>query len=66
MIDLSKSNLPDWVLWIAQDASGVWWGYQVEPLQNHHGWYENEVGKIIKLAADEPNPQWRDSLQKIL
>ena len=23
---------PDWVAWVAQDASGDWWGYEVEPL----------------------------------
>ncbi len=64
-MDISKLVLPKWVKWIAQDASGVWWGYQVEPLQNHHGWYENEVGKIIEHTSEESNPDWRDSLQKI-
>ena len=55
---------PDWVQWLAQDANGSWWGFEVEPLQNHHGWYENEVGKYIKIADGQPNPQWQNSLLK--
>ena len=64
-MDYSRLSLPDWVNWIAQDANGVWWGYQVEPLQNHHGWYENEVGQIIELARDNSNIRWHESLKKI-
>lgn len=41
---------PDWVKWIAQDSSGVWWGYSTEPLRNHCGWYENEVGDCVRLG----------------
>ncbi len=61
----NHEKLPDWVCWIAQDKTGAWWGYQVEPLQNHQGWYENEVGQIIDLGKDKPNPDWKNSLQKI-
>lgn len=64
--DFEKLNLPDWVKFIAQDSDGSWWGYSVEPLQNHRGWYENEVGRHIKLlSADEDSgcvPAWQDSL----
>jgi len=56
--------VPDWVNWLAQDADGCWWGYSVEPLQHHKGWYENEVGQHIRLAQEPPNPDWRNSLQK--
>ena len=65
MINLHTVYKPEWARWIAQDSSGAWWGYQVEPLQNHIGWYENEVGNIIKLSDDEPNPEWVDSLIKV-
>ena len=58
------TNQPDWVKWIAQDADGCWWGFEVEPLQNHHGWYENEVGQYIKLYDDKPNPKWKSTLVK--
>jgi len=56
--------IPDWVNWLAQDADGCWWGYSVEPLQHHKGWYENEVGQHIRLSQAPPNPDWRNSLQK--
>ncbi len=55
---------PQWVQWAAQDADGSWWGFEVEPLQNHHGWYENEVGQYIRLSTGEPNPHWQQSLLK--
>lgn len=57
-------EIPAWVCWIAQDRDGAWWGYQAEPLQNHHGWYENEVGRTIRLASGTPNEQWQDTLRK--
>ena len=66
MIDLDSIPVPDWVRWIAQDSTGAWWGYQVEPLQNHQGWYENEVGKIVRLFDSDPNPDWILTLKKIL
>jgi hypothetical protein len=46
---------------IAQDESGVWWGYSVEPLRNDHGWYENEVGEYLRLGVTEP-VNWTHSL----
>ncbi len=56
--------LPEWVCWLAQDADGSWWGYEVEPLEHHQGWYENELGRRIKLCCEPPNPQWQQSLIK--
>lgn len=63
--DLNNIQLPDWVRFLAQDADGSWWGYSVEPLMNHHGWYENEVGDTYKLQKTEPNPDWQNSLVKL-
>ncbi len=60
-----KQDLPEWVAWLAQDADGVWWGYQVEPLQHHRGWYENEVGRYIRVGRGEPVGQWVDTLRKV-
>ena len=37
-------RIPAGVRWIAQDSSGAWWGYSVEPLRHDSGWYENEAG----------------------
>jgi len=36
-------RIPAGVRWIAQDSSGAWWGYSVEPLRHDSGWYENEA-----------------------
>lgn len=63
-IEIKSSDAPDWVNWIAQDGSGTWWGYSVEPLRNDTGWYENEVGECIKLGETAPE-NWRKSLYKI-
>lgn len=59
------NSLPDWVKWKAQDASGAWWGYSVEPLEYSEGWYENEVGDRIKIQQSAPNQNWKKSLIKI-
>lgn len=59
------ATCPDWVHWIAQDEDGRWWGYSIEPLQHDHGWYENEVGSYILVLKEEPNKQWKQSLQKV-
>jgi len=56
--------IPDWVNWLAQDADGCWWGYSVEPLQYHNGWYENEVGKYALLYKAQPNSHWRSTLRQ--
>ena len=62
--ELSSIKVPEWVRYIAQDSDGSWWGYSVEPLQNHRGWYENELGKNIKLITTEINEQWQENLFK--
>ena len=59
---LNVDDLPDWVQWLAQDADGTWWGFEAEPNEADHGWYENEVGRYLRLAAGEPNALWRESL----
>lgn len=57
-----REAIPAWVNWIAQDADGTGWGYEHEPNPADHGWYENEVGRRLRLGADEPNAAWRESL----
>ena len=56
--------LPGWVLWVAQDSSGMWWGYSVEPLRNDNGWYENEVGDYVQLGLTTPD-DWQHSLTRM-
>lgn len=60
-----RSNLPAWVAWRAQDADGVWWGFEAEPHQHHRGWYENEVGQYIRICSDAPNPDWQTTLEAV-
>lgn len=60
-----RSNLPPWVAWIAQDADGAWWGFEVEPLQHDCGWYENEVGRCLRLVNGPPNPDWQATLEPV-
>ena len=62
---MSLTQIPDWVNWIAQDASGAWWGFSVEPLQGWDYWYENEVGRYTALGKDEPNPNWKETLKRV-
>ncbi len=63
---LDNLIIPNWVNWVAQDADGAVWGYEVEPLQQHHGWYENEVGCSTKLADQAENNNWQQSIHKIM
>jgi hypothetical protein len=58
-------SLPEWVRWLAQDADGAWWGYEVEPLCYHRGWYENELGRRVRVADGEPNVCWETTLRRI-
>jgi len=60
--DPGHIQVPEWVRYIAQDSDGSWWGYSVEPLQNHRGWYENELGEHIKLMESPCSSDWRHSL----
>ena len=61
---LPDLEAPAWVHWIAQDEDGAWWGYEVEPLRHDRGWYENEVGRCIKLGQGRPAASWTDSVRR--
>lgn len=65
MTDTNNIKLPEWAQYIAQDADGQWWAYEAEPNLSHISWYENEVGRILKLNSEQPNINWLQSLQKI-
>lgn len=66
MTDFNNIKLPEWAQYIAQDADGQWWAYEAEPNLSHISWYENEVGRILKLDRRKPNVNWIQSLQKII
>jgi hypothetical protein len=61
----SIAGLPEWVQWLTQDADGTWWGYEVEPLQKHDGWYENEVGRCIRVQSSPPNSDWQNAIYPV-
>ncbi|VAW75700.1 hypothetical protein MNBD_GAMMA15-936 [hydrothermal vent metagenome] len=58
-------ELPEWGNWLAQDAGGDWWVYEIEPQEYHQGWYENELGRHEKVAAGFANPEWRKTLGRV-
>ena len=60
-----REGLPEWVHWVAQDASGTWWGFEAEPNKGHSFWYENEVGRYVRLGEGEINPDWKESLFRV-
>ena len=59
------TNAPAWVTWVAQDADGTWWGFEVEPLLHDNGWYENEVGRYIRLESGCAQTDWRNSVYRL-
>lgn len=61
---MTFDKMPGWVNWIAQDADGALWGYGAEPNQQDTGWYENEVGRIVKLGMGEPPADWTATLTR--
>ena len=63
--DVSKTKLPDWVRWVAQDQDGIWWAYEVEPLQFHKGWHENEVGQNKRLGQGIEPKDFKKMLERV-
>lgn len=57
-------NVPAWAAWLAQDEDGTWWAYEAEPNKQDHGWYENEVGRIMRLGRTAPPADWETTLKK--
>ena len=62
---IENNNLPAWVNWLAQDADGTWWGFEVEPHQHHQGWYENEIGRCVRITKETANPDWSLTLTRL-
>jgi len=44
-----------------QPRSGT---YEAEPNQQDRGWYENEVGRIVRLEKTEPPEDWEATLKR--
>jgi hypothetical protein len=56
---------PPWVRWLAQDRDGAWWGFEHEPNEGACSWYENEVGRYIRLGQCSPNQHWEQTLYRL-
>lgn len=57
--------IPGEIHWVAQDASGTWWGFEHRPHAGGSGWREMDMSSFVKLGRGRPNPNWRGSLQKV-
>lgn len=64
-ISLDDLTIPSWVRWIAQDGDGHWWGYEIQPQEFSRGWYENELGRRIRLKKCPPNAAWHKTLTQL-
>lgn len=65
LADDARAGLPGWVAWVAQDADGTWWGFEIEPLPHDSGWYENEVGRCIRIERTALDTDWRSTLERL-
>ncbi len=65
MTHTNTADLPAWAGWLAMDSDGTWWAYEHEPNQSDSGWYENEVGRRLRLGSGETGIDWERSLRRI-
>ena len=56
---------PIWARWIAQDRDGAWWAFEAEPNLGDLAWYENEVGRYVRLGMGAPNTLWHKALYRL-
>ena len=59
------NQLPHWAHWLAQDADGTWWVFEHEPNLADSVWYENEVGRSLRLGAGLIADDWTSTLKNI-
>ena len=62
---INHQLIPTKANWLAQDASGTWWAYEVEPLQFDKGWYENELGERWLIIKSSPPKDFKQQLIKL-
>jgi hypothetical protein len=46
----------------ARAETATLWGDEAEPSKQDHGWYENEVGRIVRLGKTAPPLDWKATL----
>lgn len=60
-----RGNWPKLINWVAQDASGTWWGFESRPAETGHGWQPTDSSHQVKLKSERPNMAWRRTLRKV-
>ncbi|MBL4762179.1 MAG: hypothetical protein JKY93_05715 [Gammaproteobacteria bacterium] len=61
----NETEIPQWAKWAACDANGAWWAFEAEPHLSSQSWYENEVGRFMKINIRNPTEHWQLSLRKL-
>lgn len=61
----NETTIPQWAKWMACDANGTWWVFEAEPHLSSQSWYENEVGRFLKINVTESVKDWQLSLRKL-
>jgi len=46
----------------AEAATATLWAHEAEPNKQDTGWYENEVGRILRLGQAAPPGDWEATL----
>ena len=63
------SSAPEWVQWIAQDADGVWNGYDIQPEAVDKEFARPDLnqfnrGRFITLERAAPKSDWPSTLEQ--
>jgi len=61
----SKATVSRKLNWIAQDETGIWWGFEHEPVIGDKGWENQQNGMKILLKEEASSDTWKESLQKL-
>ena len=62
-------DAPEWVMWIAQDKSGIWFGYDNKPDLLAEEWGRigatrfDDFGSCILLERGKQSRKWRNTLE---
>ena len=58
-------EIPNWVNWIAQDRSGLWFGYSIKPSHTARDW-NPKTGDMIDLANGSAPDDFTQELYEII
>jgi hypothetical protein len=53
------------IKWVAQDAEGIWWGFEHEPEADDKGWTSIKFTNYIRIGKGPTTPAWKQSLKKV-